>query len=217
MEQGILISLSSYDNIIRGNTLSEMVLAGIYITHESKGNIVDNNRIVDTWFGICNRKASDHNIFINNDISLCESIGILVSESSNTEISNNNLFSNTEGIRVYESDNSKIESNIIEENSLAGFSSHQVISSKVFGAIFGQEDLPDTRKEIVEYIVQPGDSLWSIAGTFDISLDSLCWVNNLSKTSVIKPGQKLVEPQPLFSKLDDSIIEEETSRLGQKS
>jgi methionyl-tRNA synthetase len=28
------------------------------------------------------------------------------------------------------------------------------------------------------------------------------------------PGQKLLEPQPLFTKLDDSIIEEETRRLG---
>lgn len=28
------------------------------------------------------------------------------------------------------------------------------------------------------------------------------------------PGQKLPEPQPLFSKLDDSLVEEETKRLG---
>ena len=27
-------------------------------------------------------------------------------------------------------------------------------------------------------------------------------------------GQKLLEPQPLFSKLDEGLIEEETSRLG---
>ncbi len=29
------------------------------------------------------------------------------------------------------------------------------------------------------------------------------------------PGQKLLEPQPLFSKLDEGLIEEETGRLGQ--
>ena len=28
-------------------------------------------------------------------------------------------------------------------------------------------------------------------------------------------GQKLVPPQPLFSKLEDSLVEEETERLGQ--
>jgi methionyl-tRNA synthetase len=29
------------------------------------------------------------------------------------------------------------------------------------------------------------------------------------------PGQKLLEPQPLFAKLDDRLVEEETARLGQ--
>jgi len=84
------------------------------------------------------------------------------------------------------------DSNVIEENSLAGISSHQVVSSKVFGAIFGQGDLPELRKEIIEYVVEPGDNLWSIAGKFDISLDTLCLVNELSKKAVIKSGQKLV-------------------------
>jgi len=30
----------------------------------------------------------------------------------------------------------------------------------------------------------------------------------------LPPGQKLREPQPLFSKLDESIISEETKRIG---
>jgi len=30
-----------------------------------------------------------------------------------------------------------------------------------------------------------------------------------------KPGQKLLQPQPLFIKLDEKLAEEETSRLGQ--
>jgi len=29
-----------------------------------------------------------------------------------------------------------------------------------------------------------------------------------------QPGQKLVEPQALFTKLDDEIIEKETQKLG---
>jgi methionyl-tRNA synthetase len=32
--------------------------------------------------------------------------------------------------------------------------------------------------------------------------------------NAIKPGAALPVPQPLFTKLDDSIIEEETARLG---
>jgi len=31
----------------------------------------------------------------------------------------------------------------------------------------------------------------------------------------LPPGQRLLPPQPLFSKLDDSLVEEETKKLGQ--
>jgi methionyl-tRNA synthetase len=34
------------------------------------------------------------------------------------------------------------------------------------------------------------------------------------KWQELPPGQKLEEPQPLFKKLDESIIEEETRRIG---
>ena len=34
------------------------------------------------------------------------------------------------------------------------------------------------------------------------------------KPQALPPGQKLREPKPLFTKLDDSIIEEETRRIG---
>ncbi len=35
------------------------------------------------------------------------------------------------------------------------------------------------------------------------------------KWQVLPPGQKLLPPQPLFTKLDDSLVEEETKKLGQ--
>jgi len=35
------------------------------------------------------------------------------------------------------------------------------------------------------------------------------------KWQELPPGQKLLSPQPLFSKLDDSLVEEETRKLGQ--
>jgi methionyl-tRNA synthetase len=34
------------------------------------------------------------------------------------------------------------------------------------------------------------------------------------KPQDLPPGQKLQEPQPLFKKLDESVIEEETKRIG---
>ena len=33
----------------------------------------------------------------------------------------------------------------------------------------------------------------------------------------LPPGQKLLPPEPLFSKLDERLADEETSRLGQAS
>ncbi|TDK24198.1 LysM peptidoglycan-binding domain-containing protein [Arthrobacter crusticola] len=42
------------------------------------------------------------------------------------------------------------------------------------------------------YVVKPGDTLGAIASRHGVSLDSLLKANNLSMTSVIHPGQKLV-------------------------
>jgi methionyl-tRNA synthetase len=44
---------------------------------------------------------------------------------------------------------------------------------------------------------------------FDGSVETIGW-----KVQTVAAGQKLVMPEPLFKKLDDSIVEEETSRLG---
>ena len=41
------------------------------------------------------------------------------------------------------------------------------------------------------------------------ALESYGW-----KWQDLPPGQKLLEPKPLFTKLDDSIVEEETKRIG---
>ncbi len=49
------------------------------------------------------------------------------------------------------------------------------------------------KPEIIDYQVQTGDTLASIAGRFGISVDSIKWSNDL-KTDVIKPGQILKIP-----------------------
>jgi len=45
-----------------------------------------------------------------------------------------------------------------------------------------------------QYEVQPNDTLWDIARGFSVSVDSLCTVNDLSRNSVIRPGQRLRIP-----------------------
>jgi methionyl-tRNA synthetase len=47
---------------------------------------------------------------------------------------------------------------------------------------------------------------------FDGNIEDYGW-----KWQELPPGQKLQSPQPLFTKLDDSLVEEETGKLGQPS
>ena len=79
---------------------------------------------------------------------------------------------------------------IIQDNAIAGISTPQVLTPKVLGDVFG--GTPSDNKNIVEYNVQPGDSLQSIAQNYDISLNTLLWANNLTSSSMIKVGQTLV-------------------------
>jgi membrane-bound lytic murein transglycosylase D len=44
------------------------------------------------------------------------------------------------------------------------------------------------------YVVQRNDTLWDIARSFSITLDSLCAANGLSRSETIHPGQKLTIP-----------------------
>ena len=48
------------------------------------------------------------------------------------------------------------------------------------------------RDEPIEYIVQSGDTISSIAEEYEISEETVMWQNNLSKYSIIRPGQKLL-------------------------
>ena len=81
---------------------------------------------------------------------------------------------------------------LIQKNSLACISSPQIFSSKVLGALVGEDIETEEGKEITEYVVKKGDSLGAIATDFNISLNTLLWANELNRSSVINPGQKLV-------------------------
>lgn len=47
------------------------------------------------------------------------------------------------------------------------------------------------RSAIIEYVVETGDILGSIAEKFNLNIASLLWANDLSYYSIIRPGQKL--------------------------
>jgi len=99
-----------------------------------------------------------------------------------------NLFFGQKEVLLPESPDFKI----IQENSISEVSSPQILSSKALGTLFGTESADDTRREIIEYIVEAGDTLSSISEKFEISLNTLLWANSLSKNSKITPGQKLI-------------------------
>ncbi len=45
--------------------------------------------------------------------------------------------------------------------------------------------------EIITHVVEPGETLSSIAEKYNLSIDSLLWANDLTAKSKIKPGQEL--------------------------
>ncbi|MCH8741360.1 peptidoglycan DD-metalloendopeptidase family protein [Patescibacteria group bacterium] len=79
--------------------------------------------------------------------------------------------------------------NIVQNNSLVGISPPITVSPKVLGSSGNFNEEP---KEVSEYVVQFGDNLSLIAEKFNISLNTLLWANDLSSSSSINSGQKLI-------------------------
>ena len=57
--------------------------------------------------------------------------------------------------------------------------------------ISSSADDSNTRNEVVDYVVEDGDTVSSIAEKFAISTNTILWANNLSEKSIIKPGNTL--------------------------
>lgn len=56
--------------------------------------------------------------------------------------------------------------------------------------------LPGTR---IEYIVEPGDTLYSIAAKFNSTAEAIARANNIQLTDTIGPGQRLIIPVGLVT------------------
>lgn len=108
-----------------------------------------------------------------------------------------NVFSQNKTVALFinQAEVLKLESpelSIIQKSSLKGIAPTQVVSSKVLGSLVGSDFESKERKEIIEYTVQPGETISGIADNFGISINTLLWANDLAKNSLIKPGQKLI-------------------------
>lgn len=82
----------------------------------------------------------------------------------------------------------------IQNSALAAAAPPSTVEPQVLGTLVGvsEEEFAQERGGVVDYIVEEGDTLSSIAEKFGLSLNTLLWANDLSKSSVIQPGQKLV-------------------------
>lgn len=68
------------------------------------------------------------------------------------------------------------------------------VTPQVLGALLEGFEKEDVQKIIIEYIVESGDTLSLIAPKFNVSVNTILWANNLTQSSTIKPGQKLIIP-----------------------
>ncbi len=85
------------------------------------------------------------------------------------------------------SSNSGVGSNLENEDNFLASGEDILVKPDLSTTQLGKK----TRKEAVEYIVQSGDTISTIAADFDISVNTILWENSLSSGSVIRPGDKL--------------------------
>ncbi len=101
-----------------------------------------------------------------------------------------NLFLSPENKSLAESPNFLL----VEKTGLRAATPPSLISPQVLGALVGEYEPQEPKKEIQEYIVENGDTLSFLAEKFGVSLNTILWANNLTKKSKIKPGDKLIIP-----------------------
>lgn len=81
---------------------------------------------------------------------------------------------------------------IVKDNFIFGVSTPRILTTQTLGSFFGQDGHYDDAKDVVDYIVETGETVQSIAVSFGVSVDTLLWANDLTKNSALKIGQKLV-------------------------
>lgn len=127
-----------------------------------------------------------------------ESLAKLGYFKSSDALSSNSFFKNSKNLGdnslfFSQSENSPLETpdlKIIQDGFVYGISTPRLLTTQTLGDIFG--GAVQDKKDIIEYSVQPGDTIESVSQIFNISLNTLLWANNLSKSSTLKTGQSLV-------------------------
>ncbi len=103
---------------------------------------------------------------------------------------NNNFFQKENLITVKENPYESLPIVLIEKDSVVGISAPVIISPQVLGAYsgYGPTDIISDDQEVIEYFVQEGETVSSLAGKFNISEETIIWANDIKNLQV---GQKL--------------------------
>lgn len=80
---------------------------------------------------------------------------------------------------------------LIENSSIKPAFPPTTFAPRVLGALIEGADIEDTKKIIAEHSVESGESIWSIAESYSVSVETIVWANDL-KSFVVWPGQKLL-------------------------
>jgi LysM repeat protein len=81
----------------------------------------------------------------------------------------------------------------VQKNSIERVCSPSTASMQTLAAeIGGDLQIAEERTDVIEYTIAEGDTISSLATKFNISVDTILWANELTKTSKIKLGQKLM-------------------------
>lgn len=104
-----------------------------------------------------------------------------------TTINNNNLF-----LSQGEEKKGLPATITIEENCVKASCAPENLNSKTLATITGQDLGANSENKIIDYIVQEGDTIKSIAQDFGISSNTIAWANNISTTTKLKVGQVLI-------------------------
>jgi len=106
---------------------------------------------------------------------------------SNKTLNEDDLFSSQLGQVASESPDFKI----IQNNTLSAVSVPSLVTGKVLGDVLGSSTSLQNKKQITDYVVQPGDTFGGIAESFEISVKTILQANQLTSSSVLKVGETL--------------------------
>lgn len=64
----------------------------------------------------------------------------------------------------------------------------------VINMSMSEEELPEKKASVIIYVVQAGDTLWSIAKKYFSTVKELCEINDIEDEDEVKPAMKLIVP-----------------------